>query len=60
MKGAVIGGELTRRTQSTGKVIECTFAVILIVSDGGITRFQMLSILICATAGHLFVRYYRL
>ena len=39
---AVIVGELTTRISATGKVIESAFALILTVSNGAITRFQML------------------
>ena len=39
---AVIVGELTSRVNATGKVIESPFALILTVSEGKITRFQML------------------
>jgi hypothetical protein len=39
---AVIVGELATRINATGKIIESAFALILTVSDGEITRFQML------------------
>ena len=39
---AVIVGELVTRINATGKIIESAFAPILTVSDGEITRFQML------------------
>jgi uncharacterized protein len=39
---AVIVGELVSRVNATGKVIESAFAIILTVSKGEITRFQML------------------
>ena len=39
---AVIVGELITRIVATGKIIESAFAIILTVSDGEITRFQML------------------
>ena len=39
---AVIVGELATRVKATGNVIESAFAIILTVSDGQVTRFQML------------------
>lgn len=39
---AVIVGELVTRIKASGKVIESAFAIILTVSDGEVTRFQML------------------
>jgi ketosteroid isomerase-like protein len=39
---AVIVGELATRINTTGKIIESAFAIILAASDGEITRFQML------------------
>ena len=39
---AAIVGELATRIKATGKVIESPFAIILTVSGGQITRFQML------------------
>jgi uncharacterized protein len=39
---AVIVGELRTRIKATGKIIESAFALILTVSGGEITRFQML------------------
>jgi len=39
---AVILGELATRVKSTGKTIETAFALVLTISDGLITRFQML------------------
>ena len=39
---AVIVGELATRIKATGKVIESPFAIILTVSGGKVTRFQML------------------
>ena len=39
---AVIVGELVSRVKATGKLIESAFAIILTVSEGEITRFQML------------------
>ena len=39
---AVIVGELATRINATREIIESAFAVILTVSDGEITRFQML------------------
>ena len=39
---AAIIGEMTTRIKATGKVIESPFAIILTVSDGEVTRFQML------------------
>jgi uncharacterized protein len=39
---AVIVGELATRVKATGKVIESAFAIILTVSGGEVTRFQML------------------
>jgi uncharacterized protein len=39
---AVIVGELATRIKATGKVIESPFAIILTVSGGEVTRFQML------------------
>ena len=39
---AVIVGSLASRIKSTGKVCESQFAIVLTVSDGTITRFQML------------------
>jgi ketosteroid isomerase-like protein len=39
---AVILGELASRINATGRIIETAFALILTVSDGEITRFQML------------------
>jgi ketosteroid isomerase-like protein len=39
---AVIIGELASKVRSTGKLIETAFAIILTVTDGKITRFQML------------------
>jgi len=39
---AVILGELATRVKSTGKTIETAFALVLTISDGRITRFQML------------------
>jgi len=39
---AVIIGELATRIKATGKVIESAIAIILTVSDGEVTRFQML------------------
>jgi ketosteroid isomerase-like protein len=39
---AVIFGDLASKVNATGKIIESPFALILNVSDGKITRFQML------------------
>ena len=39
---AVIVGELATRINATREIIESAFALILTVSDGEITRFQML------------------
>jgi ketosteroid isomerase-like protein len=39
---AIIVGDLTTRINATGKVVESTFALILTISGGEITRFQML------------------
>lgn len=39
---AVIVGELATRINATGKIIKSAFALILTVSGGEITRFQML------------------
>jgi hypothetical protein len=39
---AVILGELVSRINATGKMVESAFALILTVSGGEITRFQML------------------
>jgi ketosteroid isomerase-like protein len=39
---AVIFGDLASKVKATGKMIESPFALILYVSDGKITRFQML------------------
>jgi len=39
---AVIFGNLASKVNATGKIIESPFALILNVSDGKITRFQML------------------
>lgn len=39
---AVIIGELSSRVKSTGKVIDTSFAMILTIAGGEITRFQML------------------
>ncbi|MBV8614124.1 MAG: nuclear transport factor 2 family protein [Acetobacteraceae bacterium] len=39
---AVILGRLASRVRRTGKVIETAFAIILTISEGRITRFQML------------------
>jgi ketosteroid isomerase-like protein len=39
---AVIFGDLASKVNATGKMIESSFALILNVSDGKITRFQML------------------
>jgi ketosteroid isomerase-like protein len=39
---AVIVGELVTRIKATGSVIESAIAIILTVSDGEVTRFQML------------------
>jgi uncharacterized protein len=39
---AVIFGELASKVNATGKIIESPFALILYVSGGKITRFQML------------------
>ena len=39
---AVIVGELATRINATGKIIESAFALILTISAGEITRFQML------------------
>jgi ketosteroid isomerase-like protein len=39
---AVIVGERASRVNTIGRVIESAFALILTVSDGKITRFQML------------------
>jgi ketosteroid isomerase-like protein len=39
---AVIVGELATRIKATGKMIESAIAIILTVSDGRISRFQML------------------
>ena len=39
---AVIIGELSSRVKKTGKVIDTSFALIVTVSAGKITRFQML------------------
>ena len=39
---AVIFGELATRIKATGKMIESAIAIILTVSDGAISRFQML------------------
>ena len=39
---AVIVGELTSRIKATGNIIGSAFAIILTVSDGEITPFQML------------------
>ncbi len=41
-KRAVILGELASRVRSTGKVVETAFALVLTVTDGQITGFQML------------------
>jgi ketosteroid isomerase-like protein len=39
---AVIFGDLASRVNATGRIIESPFALILRISDGKITRFQML------------------
>jgi hypothetical protein len=39
---AIILGELASRLNSTGKTIETAFALVLTISGGQITRFQML------------------
>lgn len=39
---AVIVGDLATRLKATGNVIESAFAIVLTVSHGAITRFQML------------------
>jgi ketosteroid isomerase-like protein len=39
---AVIVGELATRIKATGRVIESAIAIILTVSEGEVTRFQML------------------
>lgn len=39
---AIILGELASKMKSNGKVIETTFAVVLTISEGKITRFHML------------------
>jgi ketosteroid isomerase-like protein len=39
---AVIIGELLSRVKATGKVIDTSFALILTIAGGKITRFQML------------------
>jgi ketosteroid isomerase-like protein len=39
---AVILGEFASRVNATGKTIETAFALVLTVSDGEITRYQML------------------
>lgn len=39
---AVITGELATKIKTTGKVIESAIAIILTISNGEITRFQML------------------
>lgn len=39
---AVIIGELTSTVKATGRIIESPFALILTISGGKITRFQML------------------
>ncbi len=39
---AVIVGELATRIKSTGKVIESSFAIILTISSGEVTGFQIL------------------
>jgi hypothetical protein len=39
---AVIVGELATRINATGKMLESAIAIILTVSDGEISRFQML------------------
>ncbi len=39
---AVILGQLASRVRRTGRVIESAFAIILTISEGRITRFQML------------------
>ena len=39
---AVIVGELATRIIVSGRIIESTFAIILTISAGEITRFQML------------------
>jgi uncharacterized protein len=40
---ASIACELATRIKATGKVMESPFAIILTVSGGAITRFQMLA-----------------
>ena len=39
---AVIGGELATRVKSSGKVGASQFAIVLTISHGTVTRFQML------------------
>ena len=39
---AAIVGELATKIKATGKIITCAFAIILTVSGGQISRFQML------------------
>jgi ketosteroid isomerase-like protein len=39
---AVILGTLATRVKATGKLIECTFAIVLTIASGQIARFQML------------------
>jgi hypothetical protein len=39
---AVIVGELVSRVKATGRTMDSAFALILTISDGKITRFQML------------------
>jgi uncharacterized protein len=39
---AVIRGKLAARLKTTDKVVEAVFAIILTMSGGRITRFQML------------------
>jgi ketosteroid isomerase-like protein len=39
---AVIVGELATKIKATGKLFESPFAVILTISDGQISRYQML------------------
>jgi ketosteroid isomerase-like protein len=39
---AVIVGELTSKVKATGRTVETTFAIVLTVTGGEITRFLML------------------
>jgi ketosteroid isomerase-like protein len=39
---AVLIGQLLSRVKATGKVIDTSFALILIIAGGEITRFKML------------------